>query len=164
MKIAAEQPGCKAPATYQEWLSCLEQMKGRNGREAFAAAAHGSFAGSELTLGALQKQIVETVNALLDQSVKRFLRRLNESIAFNELAQTELLFKRLRKSVHEILFFEELAFLPEAFRASLSEAVKTQMGAFWNKTVRFLEEQSLEFSNSQLEDALFLIRRIRLFE
>ena len=62
------------------------------------------------------------------------------------------------------LFFENLFFLPKNFRKELSESVKTQIQKFWDDTVRFLYEQSLEFSNSELEDVLFLINRIHLFK
>ena len=132
--------------------------------EIFDIVGEGSFAGSDLTRNALQKQIVETVNAVLDRSVKRFIRNLNENIAFNEFLQTELLFKRLKKDVHRSLFFTRLSFLPKEFRAELETSVRDQMCRFWDDTIRFLYDQSLEFSNPELEDTLFLVKRIRLFQ
>lgn len=134
------------------------------GDEAYDAAFRGSFVGSDLTKNALQKQIVETVNAILDKSVKRFIRNLNENIEFNEFLQTELLFKRLKKDVNKSLFFTRLTFLPGGFRKELEDSVKDQMNGFWNNTIKFLYEQSLEFSNFELEGILFLVKRIRLFE
>lgn len=165
MSIAVEHTAIKVPSTYQDWLVCFDMMK--NGScadtEVFDAACMGSFVGSDLTKNALQKQIVETVNAFLDKSVKRFTRNLNENIAFNELSQTEMLFKRLKKDVAKSLFFTKLSFLPRNFRTELENSVKEQMSSFWEDTIKFLYEQSLEFSNSELEDVLFLVKRIRLF-
>lgn len=165
MSIAVEHTAIKAPSTYQDWLVCFDMMKNGSGAdtEVFDAACMGSFVGSDLTKNALQKQIVETVNAFLDKSVKRFIRNLNENIAFNELSQTELLFKRLKKDVAKSLFFTKLSFLPKDFRSDLEDSVKEQMSGFWEDTIKFLYEQSLEFSNSELEDVLFLVKRIRLF-
>ena len=165
MSIAAERTIVQAPTTYQEWLSCFEIMKNSSaaGNEVFDIVCRGSFAGSDLTRNALQKQIAETVNDVLDKSVKRFIRSLNENIAFNDFSQTELLFKRLKKDISKSLFFTRLSFLPEEFRRELEESVKNQMSGFWKDTVKFLYEQSLEFSNSDLEDVIFLIKRIKLF-
>ena len=165
MSLVAERTEIKAPNTYQEWLDCFELMKSNSadGNGVFDAVVSGSFAGTETTKSALQKQIVETVNAILDKSAKRFIKELNESIAFNDLTQIDLLFRRLKKDVHKSLFFENLFSLPKKFREELSDSVKTQMKNFWNDTVKFLHEQSLEFSNSELEDVLFLINRIHLF-
>lgn len=153
------------PSTYQDWLECLEAMKtGAGNAAAVEAAVRGSFNGSEATLAALQKQIIDTVNHILNKSAKRFVRDLNECLEFNDLTQIELLFLRLKKDVHRTLFFQSLIFLPADFRFELSDLVKKQMNGFWKDIVKSLYDQSLEISNSQLEDALFLIKRIHLFE
>ena len=165
MSITVEHTAIKAPSTYQDWLVCFDIMK--NGSDAdnevFDAACMGSFVSSDLMKNALQKQIVETVNVFLDKSVKRFIRNLNKNIVFNELPQTELLFKRLKKDVAKSLFFSKLTFLPKDFRSELEDSVKEQMSNFWEDTIKFLYDQSLEFFNSELEDVLFLVKRIRLF-
>ena len=144
MSTVSEHTGIKAPSTYQEWLACFDMIKNGTGadNELFEAVGMGTFVGSDLTKNALQKQIVETVNAFLDKSAKRFIRNLNENIAFNELCQTELLFKRLKKDVSKSLFFKKLTFLPESFRLELEESVKEQMSNFWEATTKFLHNQS----------------------
>jgi hypothetical protein len=166
MSIAAERSEITAPTTYQEWLHCFSLMKNGSGpgNEIYEAVIAGSFAGTDRTKSALQQQIVDTVNAILDKRAKRFVKELNDSIAFNELAQVELLFRRLRKEIHRALFFRDLFFLSKGFRTELADSVMKQMNDFWNDTVDFLYEQSLEFSNSELEDVLFLIKRIKLFQ
>lgn len=157
--------GMKAPATYQEWLICFDMMKDGSASDnaVFESAKKGSFAGTEITSATLRRQLVETVNAVLDKSAKRFIKDLNDSITFNDFLQTELLFHRLKKAIHSTLFFAELSFLPPEFRSELEQSVKKQMSAFWNDIVNFLQEQSREFSNSELEDVIFLVKRIKLF-
>lgn len=161
-----EKEEIKAPHTYSEWLGCLDILKGKNvsASGAYEALVSGSFSGTEATLSALQKQIVEAVNALLNNSTRRFTKNMNDSIIFNDLGSIDLLFDRLKKDVKISLFFEELAFLPKEYREELSGSVREQMQGFWNDTVSFLYGQSLEYSNSDLEDALFLIKRKRLFD
>lgn len=161
-----ERTNVKVPATYQEWLDCLVVLKGINvyGTGVYDALVAGTFMGTDVTKAALQRQIVNSINAMLDNITKRFIRNMNDSITFNELSQIELLFNRLKKDVKVALFFETLDFLPKEFRNELSSSVRKQMSEFWNDTVRFLYEQSLEYSNSDLEDALFLIKRIKIFE
>ena len=112
---------------------------------------------------ALERQMVDTINAVLNKSVKRFMRNLNECITFNELAQIDVLFKRLKKDTNKTLFFLNLSFLSSEFKAELYASITVQMTDFWNDTVGFLRQQAMDHSNSDLEDALFLISRIRLF-
>lgn len=156
----------KAPFTYQEWLDCLSLLKSNSSCSAavYDALISGTFGGTEATLAAFQRQLVVAINAMLNRSMKRFVRKMNESIIFNELIQLDLIFIRLKKDVHLALFFESLRFLPDAFRNELSDSVRKQMTDFWNGMVSFLYEQSLEHSNSDLEDALFLIKRKRIFD
>lgn len=117
MSIAVEHTAIKAPSTYQDWLVCFDMMKNVSGAdtEVFDAACMGSFVGSDLTKNALQKQIVETVNAFLDKSVKRFIRNLNENIAFNELSQTELLIQAPKKGCCEVTVFYKAIFSSKGF-------------------------------------------------
>ena len=154
-----------APSTYQEWLTCFDIIKNEANPdgELFEALCAGSFSGSEITAAALQRQIVAAVNGLLDKGVKRFTRRLNECLAFNEISGADMLFKRLKSDVRRAMFFTRLEFLPESFKSELEDSVKTEMSGFWEDTLRFLREQSLEAGDPGLEDALFAIKRISLF-
>ncbi len=160
-----ERPVAAAPSTYQDWLDCFERMKEvpLSGNGDFDVLALGSFAGTGAMQAALERQMVDTINAVLNKSTKRFIRDLNECIAFNELAQVDVLFKRLKKDIHKTTFFLELSFLTSDFKNELYHSITDQMTGFWEDTIRFLRQQAMDYSNSDLEDALFLIRRIRLF-
>ena len=166
MTEAKKQETVKAPSTYQEWLECLAMMKSGPiaGNEAFLSARNGKFVGSAVTKTDLQKQIVETINTVLNNCAKRFVRNLNECFAFSEFSQIELLFKRLKKDIHTVMFFSDLPFLPEKFRKELEGSINDQMGGIWNETIRFLEAESLEYPNSDLDDTIFLVKRIKLFQ
>lgn len=154
-----------APSTYQEWLDCFARMRELplSGNGDFEVLALGAFSGTSAMQAALERQMVDTINAVLNKSVQRFVRDLNECITFNELAQVDVLFKRLKKDINKTLFFLNLSFLSSEFKAGLYASITDQMTDFWNDTVGFLRQQVMDHSNSDLEDALFLIRRIRLF-
>lgn len=107
--------------------------------------------------------MVDTINAVLNRSEKRFLRELNECLSFHELERAEFLFKRLKKDVHQTLFFMQLSFLSDGFKEKLYSSVKTQLDCFWNDTIASLRKQAMDHPNSALEDTIFLVRRIRLF-
>ncbi len=107
--------------------------------------------------------MVDTINVVLNRSIKRFVRELNECIAFNELEQAEFLFKRFKKDINKTLFFMQLSFLSGEFKTELYSSISVQMTGFWDDTVGFLKQQAMEYSNSDLEDAIYLIRRIKLF-
>ena len=134
-----------------------------SGNGDFEVLSLGSFSGTGAMQAALERQMVDTINAVLNKSVKRFVRDLNECIAFNELSRVDVLFKRLKKDVNKTLFFLNLPFLSSEFKDELYASITGQMTRFWDDTVGFLRQQAMDYSNSDLEDALFLIRRIRLF-
>ena len=160
-----ERPVADAPSTYQDWLDCFARMKEvpLSGNGDLEVLALGSFAGTSAMQAALERQMVDTINAVLNKSVKRFVRDLNECIAFNELAQVDVLFKRLKRDIHKTTFFLELSFLSSDFKNELYQSITDQMTGFWDDTICFLRQQAMDYSNSDLEDALFLIRRIKLF-
>lgn len=160
-----QRPIAAAPSTYQDWLDCFARMKEAplSTEDDFALLARGSFTGTGAMQAALERQMVEAINAFLNKSVKRFVRELNECIAFQELAQAEVLFKRLKKNIRKTTFFLELSFLPGDFKEELYQSITEQMLGFWNDTIRFLRQQAMDYANSDLEDVLFLIGRIRLF-
>lgn len=160
-----EKPVATAPSTYQDWLDCFARMKelplSRN--RDFEVLALGSFSGTNAMRAALERQLVDTINTVLNKSVKRFVRELNESIAFNEMTQVDVLFKRLKKDINRTMFFLNLSFLSNEFKDELYVSITEQMTGFWDDTINFLQHQAMNYSNSDLEDTLFLIRRIRLF-
>lgn len=161
----AERSTISAPKTYQEWLDCFSLMKEQplSNNGVYEVITFGSFSGTGAMQAALEQQMVDTINVVLNRSVKRFVRELNECITFNELEQAEFLFKRLKKDIHKTLFFMELSFLSGEFKTELYSSISLQMAGFWDETVGFLKRQATEYSNSDLEDAIYLIRRIKLF-
>ena len=155
----------KAPATYKEWLDCFEVLKKfRNiEKEQLERIMEGSFCSSPQMTAIFQKQLIETVNAMLDMRIKHFVRSVNECIEFNEFEFLDLCFVKLKKETAQVLRLAELRFLDSGFRESLSSSIREQLGSFTDKVLGHLGEEASEHGNTALEDALYLIKRIDLF-
>ena len=154
-----------APRTYQQLLDCLSALSGTaaDRSSVCAAMAQGSFAGSPAALVGLQEQMLLSIRNTLTRVTKRFLRELNDSLSFHDFTQTEVLCRRLRRDVQAVLFFRELEFLPQSYRDQLLGSITAEMTGFWDRVCRFLQQQVLEYPDPDLEDAVFLIGRIKLF-
>lgn len=153
------------PTTYEEWLNCFDFLKSRSSIDSGVAMtiAKGSFINSGYLTVRFQHMLVETINEMLNKRIARFLKDFNMLISLNELSDMVPLFIKLRNEVRKCLFFRELEFLEENIKLDLEQSVKTQMEKFWGDTIIFLKKQTLEYSNTDLEDFLFLICRIKLF-
>ena len=165
MDVALDIKQVSPPATYEDWLNCFDLLKLGSSvdGEVVNTIASGSFGGSGYITGQFQQKLAETINVMLNNRIARFLKDLNLLISFNELIDIVPLFIKLRNEVNKCLFFTGLDFLDNGIKSELEESVKSQMGKFWNDTIKFLQEQTMEFYNADLEDSLFLLRRIELF-
>jgi len=153
------------PTTYDEWLGCFDLLKSGSSVDSrvVMTIAEGSFVNRGYIAVQFHQQLAETINEMLNKRISRFLKDLNMLISFNELSDIVPLFTKLRNEVRKCLFFNEFDFLDTSIKCELEQSVKTQVDDFWDNTVDFLQKQTLEFSNADLEDSLFLIRRIELF-
>jgi hypothetical protein len=163
---ALEKSVNRSPGTYQEWLSCFDYLRESSAVDegTVELIKNGSFVSSGQMMAAFQTQLMETINTMLNKRVGRFIKDLNRAIEFNELEDIAFLYVKLRNETGKCLFFENLNFLDVGFRRELIDSIKQQVTSCWNSTLRFLRQQSVEYSNSGLEDALFLIYRIKLFQ
>ena len=65
--------------------------------------------------------------------------------------------------MRQLQFFRELDFLPEQYRATLSDSIVREVSAYWDRLLRTLRRQTLEYSDPDLEDAVYRISRIKPF-
>ena len=153
------------PVTYQQWLDCLSLLRGTSpsGSGVCEAMARGSFSGSPVALAALERQIAESIQESLTRTSRRFIREVNSGLEFHDLSQLEYLFRRFRTEVRQLQFFRELDFLPEQYRATLSDSIVREVSAYWDRLLRTLRRQTLEYSDPDLEDAVYRISRIKPF-
>jgi len=165
MSAVLEKEQFAPPTTYEDWLNCFDMLRVSTSVDNGVAMtiANGSFINRGYIATQFQHKLAETINEMLNKRITRFLKDLNLLISFNELSDIVPLFVKLRNEINKCLFFTELSFLDKNVKHELEESVKTQMERFWDDTVMFLHKQTLEIYNTDLEDSLFLIRRIELF-
>lgn len=125
--------------------------------------ARGSFVHQGYIAIQFQQKLTETINEMLNKRITRFIKDLHLLISFNELADLVPLFIKLRNEVRACMFFNRLEFLDQKTKRDLEQEIKTQVEAFWYDTLVFLQRQTMAYANSDLEDSLYLIRRIKLF-
>ena len=154
------------PNTYEEWLKYFELLKSSSfvDEAVVMTITKGTFVDKGYIATQFNQQLVETINQALNKRISRFLKDLDLLISLNELSGMVPLFTKFRSEIRKCLFFTKLEFLDSSINEEIEQSVKNQMEQLWNDTVSFLQKQSLECSNTDLEDSLFLIRRIRLFE
>lgn len=166
MEAVLERELLAPPTTYEDWLLCFDFLKSSPSVDNSVAMtiANGSFVNRGYIAVQFHQKFAETINEMLNKCIARFLKDLNMLISFNELSDIVPLFVKLRNEVDKCLFFCELECLDKKIKQELEQSIKTQMANFWDDTINFLKRQAFEFSNEDLEDSLFLIRRIRLFK
>lgn len=154
------------PVTYENWLNCFDLLKSSlsYNSEIVEIIKKGSFTNTGYIAGQFNNKLADAITEMLNKRISRFVKDLNMLIAFNELSDIVPLFAKLRNQFKNCLFFLDFDFLDSAIKFELEQSVKNQTKKFWNDTVSFLNGQTLEYSNVDLEDSLFLIRRIKLFD
>jgi hypothetical protein len=165
METVLERGISAPPTTYEDWLYCFDLLKSTSSVDNRLAMtiAEGSFVSRGYIAIQFQHKLAETINVMLNKRISRFLKDLNMLISFNELADIVPLFVKLRNEVGKCLFLCKFNFLDENVQLELEESFKVQMECFWNDTILFLQKQTMEYSNADLEDSLFLLRRVQLF-
>ncbi|MCX6055115.1 MAG: hypothetical protein NTZ74_09425 [Chloroflexi bacterium] len=153
------------PSSYEDWLYYFDFLKSCTSldNEVAMTIVRGSFVNKGYIAVQFNQILAETINEMLNKRIARFLKDLNMHISLNELSDIVPLFVKFRNEIKKCMFFIELDFLDDKLKRDLEKSMRTQMEQFWNDTVTFLQKQTLEYSNSDLEDSLFQIRRLQLF-
>jgi hypothetical protein len=152
------------PKTYSEWLEYFNYLKSnRFDNTHVSILKKGSLQSDEQLIVRFQNQLTNLLNTLLEKKTKKFIKEFNYLIECNEMSGLVLLFKRFQKDVICCLFFDELEFLSDDIKLQLSKAVRTRISEFIRDVIRHLKRQTLECNNSELEDALYQIKRIKIF-
>lgn len=156
--------GEKIPSNYQEWIDCLKQMQ-KSGRLPFdmSMLERGRMACDGGTLGRFETHLTETVNIMLNREIGRFIRNLNEVLEFGEFDSLPFLVRRFQGQIQSCLFFQNIGFLPVSFREELGTETRRQVMRVWEGLIQRLLQIQEETKDPELEDALYGIRRVKLF-
>lgn len=156
--------GLTIPTNYQEWIDCLKRMQKSSGLPFdMSMLERGRMSCDGAALGRFETHLTETVNIMLNREIGRFVRNLNEALEFGEFDSLPFLARRFQEQIHSCLFFQYIGFLPASFREELGMETRRQVMKVWKELMRRLLEIQEETGNPDLEDALYGIRRVKLF-
>lgn len=153
-----------APGTYQEWLECLSDLKTHkvDGYH-LQIIGEGTLSCSTDMLRKLEERIADTVSEMANHRINRFVKRMNQLLAFGEVQELPLLFRHFRKEIMECFFFKNISFISKDAKEEIELQLQGQIGSFWKDMIDFLRKAAEEDESCELEDSLFLIGRIILF-
>ena len=154
-----------SPQTYPEWLRCFQTLAecATLDRGIADTISNGSFSGSANMMASFQRQLVTTLNTMLDKRMKRFVRNLNLLLENKDWWDLAPLFTKFQKEVNQCMFFTSFHFLEQSYLDELQASFSKQVTAFWNESVRFLQRLCAETGNVELDDSLYFIKRVKLF-
>lgn len=154
----------KIPDTYGDWLTCFESLKkGTRVEYEYFTHIHKGKVPSDLTLQKIfEQQLIDTINVMLNNRIKKFNKELNFLLSFNETLEVVRLFYRLNQSFSDCLFFHELTPLNTSFKVELHQSIETEVKRFWQFTLNQLHKESVQVGNHELEAIVFEVKKIKL--
>ena len=154
----------QAPEYYADWTVWFRTMKCRNlNRSELELLRLGVCMDLAGSLEYLEKQTAETLEVMLNRCYRLFRKDLTDIEIYNDTGALYTAFQKLAGRFSQCSFFMQMTFLPQEFRTELLDALRKEACSFWEKRITDLRKLCMEEGNSELEDQLYLIRRIRLF-
>ena len=152
------------PQTYAAWLLCFEELGTRPLKAEEWAYIGQGICTDATSVPFLQERIVEVVNAMLKRITHTFERDVQQYIEEEGCEELYRLFASLAMKLQEALFFESMTVLPSVYRQELAASVRNECRSYWSAWLRSLQNSCMESGDYRLEDQLFMIRRIPLFD
>ena len=149
-----------------EWLACLDLFRKapENISDIERLLRAGSFTGSKTVLVSLEQQIMDAINAMLNQAASHLSDTVTVCFEDNCFYGLVRSYKSFKKAVSSSVFFDDLEFLPEKFRKELHDSIESQMRGFEKSFKKHLKDEAIEKPNSEFESAVIMIDIIRLFD
>lgn len=153
------------PRSYYEWLKCFDALSSRTvGADEFSLLMQGECVDADRSIEYLEEQLVRTINAMIQRYIHMFNREIDMYASQGDYDGLYLSFCKLAGKFRHCLFFRSLEFMSTDFREELSRSVESELSAFWQRVIRSLYLQCMEQNDFQMEDQIYMIRRIRLFK
>lgn len=155
----------KIPKTYGDWIDCFYILchKKVSKRELEFLHKGECIAFDEMS-EFFEKNLIQTINTMIKRSIKIFNKELELYLMYNEYDNIHHLFIELANSFKVTLFFRNFDFLSQNFRLELQNSIIEETTKFWNLVIKNMYKQCVENNNLCLEDELYMIKRIKLFD
>lgn len=150
------------PSNFLQWLECFEILGSRSvSNEDIKILRNGSCSDIGSSIDYLEKELIKTVNKMMDLCIRDFNREINMYLSFDENESYFEAYRRLARRLDNCLFFTDLDFLGESFRKELEQSVNKEINKFWLISTKILHDQCIDHYDKNLEDQSYFIKRLR---
>lgn len=111
-----------------------------------------------------RERVENTVNAIANRCVSELQRDLRRVTACNEVSAIHMLFRRFSKRINACMFFWYIPFLEQDFKDELYRQTASETERVMSQLLQPFKESAARSNSTQLDEELFLIGRIRLFD
>ena len=154
------EPG-SAPATYQQWLDALSELKTQPfDAERLSRLSTGTLPGRCSPM--MVSHISDTVRVLLSRQCRDLLHRMDLALAEGDLDQLRLSVIRFRGRVLACLFYRRLRFLSQEDRQILEDGFTRQVLDFWKDLLQQMERDARRGGSPLLEEGLYVLKRMKI--
>lgn len=153
------------PSCYADWLEWFKLLQRKSiSREEWKLLKNGRCKDIHSTIEYFEHQLIQTENIMIKRYLKEFAKSMNIYLSYGEYERLYQPFRILAKQFAICLFFSDLSFLSLEFRKELRDSVIANATDHWNKAVKNLYTAYIESNSDVLEDQLYMIKKIRLFQ
>lgn len=153
------------PNCYAEWLDWFDLLQKKSiSMDELQLLKNGRCNDSHTTIEYFEKQLIKTENIMLKRYLGEFGKTLEIYLSYGEYERLYEPFQLLAKQFTVCLFFVDLQFMSCEFRRELSRSVIANAKDHWKKAVKNIYIACIESNSTVLEDQLYMINKIRLFE
>ena len=153
-----------APKTYADWLNCFDVLSHKTvSKGELQLLCMGECITSGESIEYLETQLIKTINIMIRRYIHSFNKELELHMMYNEYDNIYQLFINLSKRFNDCMFFVHLDFMSVDFRNELRDSVIRETNKFWQSMINTMYSHCIEQNSSHLEDELYMIKRIKLF-
>ena len=135
----------QAPSNYLQWLESFELLKTKLvSTEDIIMLRNGSCSDIGSSVDYFEKELIKTVNKMINICIKSFNREINMYLSFNENESYFEAYRRMARRLHNCLFFTELNFLSVQFRKEFEQSVNNEIDKIWLISTKRLYDQCIE--------------------
>ena len=152
------------PADYNGWVECLEALEDGipddNAEHMLSVGTCPEYSGIKPYF---HLRIENSVNAIINTCIKELRREVSRLTAEGDVRGLHIAFIRFSKRIRRCLFFNRIPFLDSGYKEELLIKTQDAVNAFWSDTLSSLQNDVRHSDSNALEEELYLIKRIRLF-
>lgn len=152
----------EVPGTYQEWMDCLKRFQTQPVlQEDILRLEQGQIAGGAYLADKFQTRVMETVDAMLRRSVRRFDRLMREAMEAGEIDSVQFLCIRLGREMERCYFYRHIRFLEKEFADRLDSELDRQIRLFWEQETREFRKICEEHGSPEMEEMYDFLKRMQ---